>query len=83
MLKLSCSFDYVRFIVLKILTKWVLNCTFCVIFQFLTMFNPIVGVGSVGAGAASRYGSGSDQIMRLRLRNTVMSMLFKYSIELL
>jgi hypothetical protein len=29
------------------------------------MFNTIVG-----AGAASRYGSGSDQKMRLRLRNT-------------
>jgi hypothetical protein len=29
------------------------------------MFNTIVG-----AGAASRYGSGSDQMMRLRLRNT-------------
>jgi hypothetical protein len=25
---------------------------------------------SRGAGAASRYGSGSDQMMRLRLRNT-------------
>jgi hypothetical protein len=41
--------------------------TFCVIFQFLTMFNAIVG-----AGAVSRYGfgSGSDQKMRLRLCNT-------------
>jgi hypothetical protein len=29
------------------------------------MFNTIVG-----AGAASRYGSGSDQKMRLRFRNT-------------
>jgi hypothetical protein len=29
------------------------------------MFNTIVG-----AGAASRYGTGSDQKMRLRLRNT-------------
>jgi hypothetical protein len=29
------------------------------------MFNKIVG-----AGAASRYGSGSDQKMQLRLRNT-------------
>jgi hypothetical protein len=37
--------------------------TFCVIFQFLTMFNTIVGAGTVGAGAASRYGSG--QKMRL------------------
>jgi hypothetical protein len=35
------------------------------------MFNTIVGAGAVGAGAASRYGSGSDQKMRLRLRNTV------------
>jgi hypothetical protein len=51
-------------------------CTICigVIFQFLTMFNTIVGAGAVGAGAALRYGSGSDQKMRLRLwlrpRNT-------------
>jgi hypothetical protein len=31
------------------------------------MFNTIVGAGAVGAGAgaASRYGSGSDQMMRL------------------
>jgi hypothetical protein len=45
--------------------------TFCVIFQFLTMLKTIVGAGSVGAGAVSRYGSssGSDQIMRLRLGN--------------
>jgi hypothetical protein len=36
------------------------------------MINTIVGAGAVwsGAGAASRYGSGSDQKMRLRLRNT-------------
>jgi hypothetical protein len=31
-----------------------------VLFQFLTMFNTFVG-----ARAASRYGSGSDQMMRL------------------
>jgi hypothetical protein len=36
-----------------------------VIFQFLTMFNTIIGAGAVGAGAASLYGSGSDQKMRL------------------
>jgi hypothetical protein len=29
------------------------------------MFNIIVGAGAVGAGAASRYGSGSYQKMRL------------------
>jgi hypothetical protein len=29
------------------------------------MFNTIVGAEAVGAGAASRYGSGSDQKMRL------------------
>jgi hypothetical protein len=36
-------------------------------FKFLTMINTIAGTGSVGAraGAASRYGSGSDQKMRL------------------
>jgi hypothetical protein len=33
---------------------------FCVILQFLKMFNTIVG-----AIATSRYGSGSDQKMRL------------------
>jgi hypothetical protein len=38
---------------------------FCVIFQFLTKFNIIVGAWAVGAGAASLYGSGSDQKMRL------------------
>jgi hypothetical protein len=31
------------------------------------MFNTIVGVGAVGGGAASPYGSGSDQMMRLLL----------------
>jgi hypothetical protein len=29
------------------------------------MINTIVGAGAVGAGAASRYGSGSDKKMRL------------------
>jgi hypothetical protein len=29
------------------------------------MFNTIFEAGAVGAGAASRYGSGSDQMMRL------------------
>jgi hypothetical protein len=58
MLKLSFSYDSVRFILLKILTELVISVTFCVIFQFLSIFNTIVG-----AGAASRYGSG--QIMRL------------------
>jgi hypothetical protein len=35
--------------------------TFCVSFEFLTMFYSIVGAGAVGAGAGatSRYGSGS------------------------
>jgi hypothetical protein len=31
------------------------------------MFNTIVGVGAVGGGAASPYGSGSDQMMWLLL----------------
>jgi hypothetical protein len=35
------------------------------------MFNTICETGAVGAGAASRYGSVSDQMMWLRLRNTV------------
>jgi hypothetical protein len=34
------------------------------------MFNTIIGAGAVWAGAASHYGSGSDQMMQLRLRNT-------------
>jgi hypothetical protein len=34
------------------------------------MFNTIVGGGAIGAGAASRYGSGSDQKMRLRPKDT-------------
>jgi hypothetical protein len=43
--------------------------TFCVIFQFLTMFNTIVVAGAVGAGtrAASRYGSGSGSDQKMRL----------------
>jgi hypothetical protein len=49
------------------------TATFFVIFQFLAMFNTIVGAG---AGAASRYGSGSDQKMRLRLRNTGISYVY-------
>jgi hypothetical protein len=35
------------------------------------MFITIVGAGAVGA--PSRYGSGSDQMMRLRLRNTALN----------
>jgi hypothetical protein len=58
MFKLSCSYDSGRFLLLKILTEWVINCSFCVNFQFPTMFN-------TGAGAASRYGSGSDQKMQI------------------
>jgi hypothetical protein len=61
MLKLSCSFDSLRFL-LKMLTEWVINCY---IFQFLTMFDTTVGTGAVGAGVASRYDSGSAQMMRL------------------
>jgi hypothetical protein len=45
-----------------------INCYIMCHFKFLTMINAIVGVGAVGA--ASRYGSGSNQMMRLRLRNT-------------
>jgi hypothetical protein len=45
--------------------NWMGYKLFGVIFQFLTMFNTIVGAGAVGAGTASRYGSGygSDQKM--------------------
>jgi hypothetical protein len=38
---------------------------FVSIFNFLTMFNTIAETGAVVAGAASRYGSGSDQKMQL------------------
>jgi hypothetical protein len=31
------------------------------------MYNTFVEAGVIGAGAASRYGSGSDQMMRLLL----------------
>jgi hypothetical protein len=34
-------------------------------FQFLTMFNVILGARAIGAGAASSYSSGSAQMMRL------------------
>jgi hypothetical protein len=37
--------------------KRFINCYICVIFQFLTMCNTIVGTGAFGVGAASRYGS--------------------------
>jgi hypothetical protein len=62
--------SYFRKIVFIYLTKLLIfSVTFCVIFQFLTMLNIIVGAGAVEAGAASRYGSGSgsgsDQNMRL------------------
>jgi hypothetical protein len=36
-------------------------------FQFLTMFNTIVGTGAVGAGVASHYGSGSGSDQKMRL----------------
>jgi hypothetical protein len=41
-------------------------------FKFLTMIYTNVRAGVIGAGASSRYGSGSNQKMRLqlRLRNT-------------
>jgi hypothetical protein len=70
MLKLSCSYDSVRFILLKYELNGLQTVTFCVIFQFLTMFNTIVV-----AGDALHYGFGSccDQmlLLLLRLRNTL------------
>jgi hypothetical protein len=61
MLKLSCAFDSVRFILIKHeLKNWYILCLFSITGTVLTMFNTIFG-----AGAASRYGSGSDQKMRL------------------
>jgi uncharacterized membrane protein len=62
MLKLCCSHDSVQFILLKKKLHGLLSVTICVIFQFLTIFISIVG--AVGAGAASRLSSGSDQMMR-------------------
>jgi hypothetical protein len=62
MLKLSSSFDSVRFIFLNILTEWVINCYILCNFKFLTMIYTIVG-----AGAASRYGSGSGSYQMMRL----------------
>jgi hypothetical protein len=61
MLKLSCSYDSVRFILLKIGTEWVINCY---ILCHFSIPNHVVTI--VGAGAASGYGSGSDQMIRLR-----------------
>jgi hypothetical protein len=44
-----------------------MNCYILCHFKFLTMIYAIVRAGAVGAGAgaASRDGSGSDQMMRL------------------
>jgi hypothetical protein len=61
-MKLSSSFDSVRFTLLKILSEWVIYKLLILChFKFLTMIKNIVG-----AGAASGYGSASDQMMRLR-----------------
>jgi hypothetical protein len=65
MLKLSCSYDSVRSILLKICPEWVINCCIFCNFSIPNHFNTIIGAGAVGAGAASRYSSGSDQMMRL------------------
>jgi hypothetical protein len=62
MLKLSSSFDSVRFVLLKILTEWVINCFILCHFKFLTMIYSIV---RPGAGAASRYGSGSATLVKI------------------
>jgi hypothetical protein len=61
------SFHSVRFILLKMCTEWVINCYRYILcnFKFLTMINTIVGAGAGAVGAASRYGSSSDQMMRL------------------
>jgi hypothetical protein len=51
---------------LKISTEWVINCYILSHFKFPTIKNTIVEVGAVEA--ASRYSSGSGQMMQLRLR---------------
>jgi hypothetical protein len=44
----------------------------------------VFGAAALGARAASRYGSGSDQMMRLRLSNTALSpRTFVYYVTLL
>jgi hypothetical protein len=52
---------------MKLCTEWTINCLILCHFQLLTLFNTIfrTGVVGAGAGAASRYGSDSDQMMRL------------------
>jgi hypothetical protein len=62
MLKPSPTYDSVRFILMKISTEWVKN--YYILCQF-SIPNHVVGTVAVGAGAALRYGSGSDQKMRL------------------
>jgi hypothetical protein len=44
---------------------YTVTVTLCVMFQFQTMFNTIVGAVAVRVGAASRYSSTSDQMMQL------------------
>jgi hypothetical protein len=63
MLKLSCSYDSVRFVLVKIRTEWVINCYILCHFSIFNFFNTIVGA----VGAASRYGSGSGSDQKMRL----------------
>jgi hypothetical protein len=65
MLKLSFSFDSVRFILLKILTKRVINCVILFHFSIPNHVYAICWTGAVGAGAALHYSSGSDQMVQL------------------
>jgi hypothetical protein len=82
MLKLSCSYESVRFVLVKIWTEWVTNCYILCNFQFLTMFNTTVGAGAARAGAASCYGSGSDQKMRLLAAPALAPQHWSYSRKL-
>jgi hypothetical protein len=72
MLKLSCSYDYVRF-------GENMNWMVYKLLHFVSFFNSMCNT-IVGAGAAWRYGSGSgsgsDQ--KMRLRNTAF---FQLTIE--
>jgi hypothetical protein len=70
MLKLSYSFDSVRFFLLKIKTEWVIK--YYILCHFLSPSQVNTIVGAVVGGAASRYVSDSDQMMRLHAATVVV-----------
>jgi hypothetical protein len=72
MLKISCLFDSVRFLLLKILTEWVRNCYILCSFSIP---NHVKYQCRSRTLVALRYGS--DQMMRLRLSNTDLHSIMK------